>query len=179
MRTFVFDRWLRLALGSGPSRQTARGEEFVHRGERGGADVVLDAFGVGAGGRDRHAERLEESDDCLVAFFGAGGEGAAGGGEEDGAVRQGFDQALPLEALDGADDGDVGHAERTGDVGGAGFAVLGDEVGDGFDVVLGAFLRMGEARVTLNGGGVAGAGGHGGGEWRFDTPGWAGLEMKA
>jgi hypothetical protein len=166
-------------LFSGSAARTLRGEEFVHRGERGGADVVFDAFGVGAGGRNGHAERLEESDDCLVAFLGAGGEGAAGGGEEDGAIRQRFDQALPLEALDGADDGHVGHAERTGDLRGPGFALLGDEVGDGFDVVLGPFLGMGAAGVALDGGGVAGAGGHGGGEWRFDTPGWAGVDMRA
>jgi hypothetical protein len=33
--------------------------------------------------------------------------------------------------------------------------------------------------VALDGGGVAGAGGHGGGEWRFDTPGWAGVDMRS
>jgi hypothetical protein len=36
-------------------------------------------------------------------------------------------------------------------------------------------LRMGAARVALNGGGVAGAGGHGGGECRFDTPARSGV----
>lgn len=152
-----------------------RGEEFVHRGERGGADVVFDAFRVGAGDCQWHAKHLEESDNRLVAIFGAGREGASGGSEEDGAVRQGFDQAFALEALDRADDGDVGHTEGTGDVCGPGFAVFGDEVGDSFDVVLGAFLCMGAAGVTLNGGSVAGAGRHGVGEWRFDRPASAGL----
>ncbi len=162
----------------GAPRQAALGEEFVHRGERGGADVVFDAFRIGAGVRGRHAERLEKGDHCLVAVLGTGGEGASGGSEEDGAVGQGFDQAFALEALDRADDGDVGHAEGTGDVRGPGFAVFGNQIGDGFDVVLGAFLRMGAAGVTLNGSGVAGAGRHGGGEWRFDTPATAGIDTS-
>jgi hypothetical protein len=38
-------------------------------------------------------------------------------------------------------------------------------------------LGMGAAGVALDGGSVAGAGGHGGGEWGFDRPATAGLQI--
>ena len=102
---------------SGAPPRAFCGEEFVHRGEGGGADVVFNTFRVGHGVRARHTEQLEKGDDCLVAVFGPRREGASGRSEEDRAVRQGFDQPLPLEALDCADDRDVGDPERPGDVG--------------------------------------------------------------
>lgn len=139
-------------------------EKLLHGGEGGRADVVFDTFGVRAGAVGWNAERFEKSDDSLVAEFGFGRKGASAGCEKNGAVGAGGDEAFALQALDSADHGDVGDTELAGDVGGAGFAVFSDQVGDSFDVILGAFLGMGAAGLALVGGAFAGlgAGGHSG-----------------
>lgn len=134
-------------------------QKHLEGGERPIAEVVLEAFGVGLGDFGGDAEGLEEAEDDLVAAAGLGSEGAAAGREEDGAVGAGGDEALALEACDGADDGDVGDAQGAGDVGDAGLAAGVDEVGDGFGVVLGELGGVGAAGGAVGGG----AGGEGGG----------------
>lgn len=99
--------------------------------------MVFDPLGVDLGGFGADADRGEEREDDFVAFADAACEFAAGVGQEDGAAGLGGDKAVTLQAGDGADDGDMGDAEALGEVGDAGFAAGFDEVGDGFDVVLG------------------------------------------
>lgn len=131
---------------------------------------MFDTFGVRAGGGGGNPEGFEKGDDGLVADLGFGGKGASAGGEKNRAVGAGGDKAFALQALDGADDGDVGDAELAGDVGGAGFAVFGDQIGDGLDVILGTFLGVGAAGLALVGGAFAGLGaGRTGGHGRDDA----------
>lgn len=142
-------------------------EELLHGGEGWRADVVFNALGIRPRGGRRNSEGFKKGDHGLVADLGFRREGASAGGEENGAVGSGGDETLALQPLDGADDGDVGDAELAGDVGGAGLAVFGDQIGDGFNVILGAFLRVGTAGLLLMRGGFAGlggfrTGGHGG-----------------
>ena len=131
------------------------GEEAVHGGEGLRADMVLDAFRVDAGGAGRNAEGFEERHHFFVPSFRAGGQRVAGSGEKDGTVGTRADETLALQALDGADDCDMGDAEGFGDIRGAGLAVFSDEVRNGLDIILGAFLRMGAAGVALDRGRVA------------------------
>ena len=141
--------------------------------------MMFDAFGVGTGRGGRHPDRLEKSHHCLVPFLGARRERTSRRREKNGAVGQSCHQTLALEALDGADNGYVSDTERTRDIGGPSLAVLGDEIGNRFDIILGKFLRVGTARVSLDGGGFPGACRHDGDQCGFDTPAGAGLQQIA
>lgn len=136
-------------------------KELLECRERFRADMVFDSLGVGACGFGCDSESGQKGDDRFVPRFGAGSEVASGVGQENGAVGLGGDEAGFLEALDGADDGDVSNAEGFGQIGGASFALCRDEIGDGFDVVLGAFFGVLEAGLAVEsgrGGGGFGAG---------------------
>lgn len=136
-------------------------EVALERGEGLAGDVVLDAFGVE--GRDVawDPQGFEEADDDLVALAGALGEGLASVGEEDGAVGACGDEVLIGQARDGPDDGDVGDAQAPGEIGDAGLAAGGDEVGDGFDVVLCDLGGVGAPDFLIAQGGLLGRGGLG------------------
>jgi hypothetical protein len=107
-----------------------------------GTDVMLDAFGIHFGDAFGNSEAAQESDDGIVPTFAGGGEGSAFFGQKNGTIWLGSHQAGMLQASDGAIDGDVSNAEAFGEVNDAGFTGFGNEVGDGFDVILSNFVGV-------------------------------------
>ncbi len=98
--------------------------------------MVLDAFGVGFGEFDRHAERAQEIDHEAVAHPHAVGQRVALLGQEHAAIGPRGGQAGAFQARDGLDRGGVRHAEAPGDIGRAGFALACQEIGDQLGVIL-------------------------------------------
>jgi hypothetical protein len=100
------------------------------------ADVMLDAFRVrlrhGAGDADCH----QELDDQVVAIARLPGQLPSRRGEEDGPVGLGRDESAALETLQRPPRGDVGHADRPGDIGQPGLAPSRDEAGNELHVIL-------------------------------------------
>ena len=93
-------------------------------------------------------------------------QSASGLGQENGPVRMGGNETLALQPLHLADNGDVGDSERLGEIRGPGFAARLDEIGDGFDVILRAFLGVLLPGAVLNGSRLLGRS-QGGGRWNF------------
>lgn len=129
-------------------------------GESLGADVMLNALGVGLRNRLRHPERPQELKDQFVALPRFLGQPRSFVREEDGPVGPAGDEAIALQARDRADDRDVRDAEAARQVDGAGFAGGGAEFGDGLDVILGGFGGVLAAGLAEGGGlGLGGADG--------------------
>src|SRR5882762_2291337 len=62
--------------------------------------------------------------------------------QENGAIGLRGYKAPSLESRNGAVDGDMRHAQALGEINHARFACLGDQVSDGFDVILRDLVRM-------------------------------------
>jgi len=106
------------------------------------ADVMFDAFGVHFGDAFRDAKTAEEGNNDFVATFASGGKSSPFFGEKNRAVRLGGNKACVLEPSYGAIDGNVSHTESFGEVNDAGLAEFGNQIGDGFNVILGNLVRM-------------------------------------
>ncbi len=76
-----------------------------------GADVVLDALGVGLGVGARHPQRQQKIDDEFMPLAGPVRQSFAFGRQEDGAIGLRGEQALALEAGQGLGDRDVRDAQ--------------------------------------------------------------------
>jgi hypothetical protein len=107
-----------------------------------GADVMFDSFGIHFCDAFRDAETTEEGDDSFVAALASGRERSPFVGEKNRAIRLRGNEPRVLEPGYSAIDGDMGHAEALGEVNDAGFANFCDEVGDGFDVILGNLVGV-------------------------------------
>jgi len=140
--------------------------------------VMFESFGVGFGGFARHADFEQYAHHQLVAGAHFLGEGFTGRGEENAAVGARGGEAFALEPGYGAAGGDVADAEAAGNFDGAGFAGLGNQIGDELGIIFQHFIGAGMAgfaeTVRLFGflGQGRGIGWQGGG--RFSAGGGAG-----
>lgn len=125
---------------------------------------MFDALGIDLRLRGGNAESHEEREDDLVAAAHAEGQAPAAVGESDRLSRAGGQEALvATEARHNARDGDVADTHHRGQVAHAGLSLLGDELADGLDVILGGFVLVRSTRAAEAGGPVAeGLGGHAG-----------------
>ncbi len=117
-------------------------QEAANGRERSGAQVVLDALGIGLGVFSGNPQSQQEFNQQVVTLPGFFGEALSSGGEKHRAVWGGGDQPFPFQSGDGLGYGHVGDAEPPGKVHGAGLSGLGDQVVDEFDVVLGGLLSV-------------------------------------
>ena len=99
--------------------------------------MVFQSLGVDRGGSRVDADREQESVHDVVSFATGVGEPTPLGGEPDGPVRLGRDEAVAFQTLDGPDDRDVRDAEPAGEVDHPAVARGVGEFGDRLAVVLG------------------------------------------
>ena len=117
-------------------------EELLHLPQGLRADVVFDAFGVGGGGFLADAEGQQKLVHDLVSAAGRFCETRALTRQLDGSIRFGRHQTVALQPSDRSIGRDVSHPEmgREVDQPAGSFGV--DQIGDGFDVILGEFRSM-------------------------------------
>jgi hypothetical protein len=111
-------------------------------GERFRAHVMFDAFGIHFCDAFGDAEATEEGDDSLVAALASARQSSPFVGEKNRAIRLRGNEPRVLKPRNSPIDGDMGHAEALGEVNDAGFANFCDQVGDGFDVILGNLVGV-------------------------------------
>ena len=99
-------------------------------------DVMLDAFGVGFRRLGRRANGDEEIDHQAVALTRAFRHRRARFGQKDTAIGLGSRQPLAFQAGNGLAGGGMGDPHPPRDIGRAGFAIGGDQVGDQFGIIL-------------------------------------------
>lgn len=107
-----------------------------------GADVMFNPLGVHFGDPFGDAEASEEGHDGFVPAFARGGEGAAFFRQKNRAIGLRRNEAGVLQASDSAIDSDVSDAEAFGEINNARFANFNQEIGNGFDVILGDFVGV-------------------------------------
>ena len=119
--------------------------------------MMFDALRISARHVGSHAKGLEKSNHRAMPVFGLRGEAPSRLGKKNWAVWLRRDQAFPLKALHSAYDSHVADAQRFRKVRRPCFSEGDDEIGDGLDIVLGAFLRVLLPRSMLVRGGFPGA----------------------
>lgn len=101
--------------------------------------MVFDALGIDGGDFGIHADREKEPVHDVVAYPALIGKAPALWRELDGLVGFGRDQALPLEPLDGLDDGHMRYAELVREITHSADAAHLDQVADRFDIIFSEF----------------------------------------
>jgi manganese transport protein len=109
---------------------------------------VLDALGILFGGFGRDADGGEHGDHQTVPGADLIRQRLAFRREENAAIGLGCREALALQPADGFDGGGMADAEAARDIGRAGFAAAGQQVGDQLGVILQQGVRLREAGLA-------------------------------
>ena len=114
------------------------------------ADVMLNSLGVDFSYRPRYSKGQQKFDNQLMPFGTAAGQTATAGGQFQGAVGSGLNQAGSDEAVDDSQGGDMGDSEFPCQVRVAALPAGSNLLGDCLDVVFRLFTGVIAADTAMN-----------------------------